>query len=185
MVLKRREKIIVLVGILVMAAWAFDWFYYAPQKKKIGELQAAVKAAEFKLNEGRTFRRGVEKVEAEIFRLDKELQGYHKRILRGEEFRTFLKQLAQDSDRLPMKLISLTPLEEKTTRPSGKQEHYKRVLVQMVLQTTYAALGNYLQGIDQLPFLVTVDHVRIERKEELSPYLRVTLELSVRILAAE
>jgi Tfp pilus assembly protein PilO len=189
MVLNHREKIVILLGCLAVAFWAFDFFYYAPQKKKIMNLNGEIQAATYKLKEADVFSKGVQTLEADVARLEKELQGFHQEILRGEEFRTFLKQLARDSVRLRMKMISLAPQEEKTSRSEGKQPpsspHYRQVNVNLILHATYSALGDYLRGMEQLPFLVTLDYLKIERKEEIQPFLLVTLELGVRVLSLE
>jgi Tfp pilus assembly protein PilO len=189
MVLKNREKIVILLGVLAVAFWAFDYFYYAPQKKKIMNLKAEIQAAGYKLQESAVFSKGVQSLEADVARMGKELQGFRQEILRGEEFRTFLKQLARDSVRLRMKMISLAPQEEKISRSQGKQApsslQYRLVTVHLVLHATYSALRDYLRGMEQLPFLVTVDHLKIERKEGMQPFLLVTMELGVRVLSLE
>ncbi len=187
--LKEREKIVILIGALALAFWGFDYFYYTPQKKKIMNLKAEIQAAEYKLKESAVFRKGVTGLEQDLTRLEGELQGHHQRVLRGEEFRTFLKQLARDSARLQMKMISLSPQEEKDS-PSPEEKAssplpYRRVAVHLVLHATLNALENYLRGIQELPFLVTLDHLQVERKEELLPYLVMTLELGVRVYALE
>jgi Tfp pilus assembly protein PilO len=187
--LKEREKGVILIGVLAVAFWSFDYFYYTPQKKKIMNLKAEIQAAEYKMKESAVFRKGVESVELDVSRLEKELQGHHQQVLRGEEFRTFLKHLARDSARLQMKMISLAPQEEKSSPPPEKKGSsslpYRRVAVHLVLHATYNALGNYLRGIQQLPFLVTLDHLQVERKEEMFPFLIVTLELGVQVYSLE
>ena len=187
--LKEREKIVLLIGALAVAFWGFDYLYYSPQKKKIMNLKAEIQTADYKLKESAVFRQGVESLEQGVSRLEQQLQGHHQQVLRGEEFRTFLKQLARDSARLQMKMISLSPQEEKISPAPEKKASpplpYRRVAVHLVLHATYNALGNYLAGIQQLPFLVTLDHLQVERKEELLPFLVVTLELGVRVFSLE
>lgn len=187
MVLKRREKMLLFFVITAIAIWAFDSFYYTPQKKKILRLKEEIKLADLKLNESLIYVKGVETVEAEVSHLEKELKGFNERTLKGEEFRAFLKHLARESDRLKMKMISLTPQEEKISLPEGKKTaspfQYKRVKVHMVLHSTYTALQTYLKGIEELPFLVTVDSLQMERNEELLPFLKVTMGLSVLIIS--
>ena len=53
----------------------------------------------------------------------------------------------------------------------------------MVLHSTYAALETYLQGIEELPLLVTVDHLQIEKEEGILPLIKVSLGLRVVILS--
>jgi len=204
MAIKKREKILILFVGIAIAIWAFDRFYYVPQKRKILELEEQVRAADLKLKELFMYTKGVESAEAEVTRLEKELQGFKKRTLRGEEFRAFLRHLAKDSDRLQMKIVSLSPQEEKNSPPVGIESEstrsyrtdsyregkktksavqYKRVVVEMVLHSTFPALGAYLRGIEELPFLVTLESLQVERNEKILPFLIVTMGLSVHIIS--
>lgn len=187
MVLKSREKILIFLVFIAVAIWAFDHFYYEPQKKKISQLKEEIKSADLRLKESPLFVQGVENMESEVSRMEKELQGLIERMLKGEESRAFLKHLARDSDRLQMKLVSLDiqeemiapPEEEKTTSPF----QYKKVTAQMVLNSTYTALEAYLKSIEELPFLVTVDHLQIERNNGALTLLKVTMILNVLIMS--
>jgi hypothetical protein len=187
MALKSREKILIIFVLIAVSIWAFDRFFYVPQKKEVLRLKEEIKAVDLKLNEYLLITKGVETVETEVARLEKELKKFPKRTLRGEEFRAFLRHLARSSSRLQMKMISLTPQEEKGSFPEGKKgptpSQYKKVNILMVLHSTYAALETYLQGIDDLPLLVAVDHLQIEREEEIMPFLKVTIGLRVIILS--
>ena len=58
---------------------------------------------------------------------------------------------------------------------------YRRVIVQMVLYSTYAKLRTYLKGIDDLPFLISVDNIQIEKDGEVQPLLKVSMGLSMYI----
>jgi hypothetical protein len=84
-----------------------------------------------------------------------------------------------------MKVISLTPQEENLPPPLGKKEgpasQYKRVMVQVVLHSTYTKLESYLKGIEGLPFLIHVDNIQVERTEEVHPLLKVSVVLSMYI----
>jgi Tfp pilus assembly protein PilO len=186
MVLKSREKILIVLAIIAIAIWAFDHFYYTPQTHKISRLKADINAADLKLKESLLVTEGVETLEAEVHRLEGELKRLSERTLKGEEFRTFLRHLARESDSLQMKVISLNPQEEKLPPPEGKKEasasQYRRVNIQMVLHSTYTKLGAYLKGIEELPFLINVDNLQVEKNEEVQPLLKVTIGLSMYII---
>ncbi len=185
MVPKNREKILIILAVIVVVIWAFVTFYYTPQSRKIKELKADLKAADLKSDESLLVAKGVETLEAEIPRKEEALRRLSERTLRGEEFRTFLRHLAKQSDSPQMKVVSLTPQEENLPPPEGKKEgspsQYRRVTVQMVLHSTYAKLGTYLKGIEGLPFLINVDNIQIEKIEEVQPFLKVTIGLSMYI----
>ncbi len=186
MALKRREKILFLLVIIAIAIFLFDRFYYAPQSRKVKTLRGEVKAADLKLEELGLLSRGVETAEAEVARLEKELKGLNERTLKGEEFRFFLRHLARESDPLQMKVISLIPAEERISpteeKPGVLPPESKRVTVQMVLHSTFAKLEAYLKGVEELPFLIQVDSLLIERNEEINPLLKVTLGLRIYIV---
>jgi Tfp pilus assembly protein PilO len=189
MVLKSREKILIVLAVIVIGILAFDRFYYTPQSRKIQRLKAEVKTADLKLNEFLLAAKGVETLETEVLRQEGELKRLSERTLKGEEFRTFLKHLAKESDPLQMKVISLIPQEEKLPLPEGKKEtsasQYRRVSVQMVLHSTYTKLGGYLKGVEELPFLIHVDNLQVEKNEEVHPLLRVTMGLSMYIISLQ
>ena len=187
MTLKTREKILIISVAIAISIWAFDRFYYTPQKAKILGLKKEVKTADLRLRDSVIFVAAVDRLEAEVSRLDGELQGLQERMHKGEEFRAFLKHLAIESDRLEMKIISLFPKEENITEPEQEKEgtnfQYKKVSVKMVFHSTYSKLGIYLKRIEGLPFLITVDSLRVEREEEIFPRLKVTLELGMHIIS--
>jgi Tfp pilus assembly protein PilO len=183
MVLKSREKILIFLAVLALCIWAFDHFYYTPQKKKISGLREEIKSAALRLKESQIFGREVEGVESGVSRLEKEFQMLTERTMKGEEFRVFLRHLARDSDRLQIKIVSMDLQEEKITPPEGEKLtfpfQYKRVTAMMVLRSNYSALEAYVKEIEELPFLVTVDYLQIERNQETLPFLKVTMGLSV------
>ena len=185
MVFKNREKIFIIFAAIAVAVWVFDHFYFAPQTRKIRGLKADLKAADLKTEESRLVTKGVETLEAEVLRQEEALKRLSERTLRGEEFRTLLRHLAKESDSPQMKVISLTPQEENLPPPQGKKEgpasQYRRVAIQVVLHSTYEKLETYLKGIEGLPFLINVDNIQVERTEEVHPFLKVTIGLSMYI----
>lgn len=187
MKLKSREKILIFFVVLAIVIWAFDHFYYTPQKKKILRLKEEIKSADLKLKESLIFDQGVEVMESEVSRLEKEFQMLTERTLRGEEFRVFLKHLAKDSDRLQMKIVSMDIKEEKISPPEKEKTtsplQYSKVTVLMVLYSTYNAVEAYVKSIEELPFIVSVDRMQVEKNDSTLPVLKVTMWLNVLIMS--
>ena len=185
MILKSREKLLLIFVLIAIAIWAFDQFYYSPQSRKVLVFKEEIKVADLKMDQFLTLTKAVETVEAEVTRLEKEKKGVSERTLKGEEFRAFLRHLAKESDSKDMKVISLTPQEEKLPLTEGKKEstafRYRKVIIQMVLHSTFLKLRSYLKEMENLPFLINVDSLQIERNEESLPFLKVTMELSMQI----
>jgi Tfp pilus assembly protein PilO len=189
MVLKNREKILIILAVIAVAFWVFVAFYYTPQNHKIKALKAELKAADLKLDESLLMTKAVETLEAEVSRQEEALTKLSERTLRGQEFRTFLRHLARESNSPQMKVVSLTPQEENLPSPEGKKggstSQYRKVAVQMILHSTYAKLGSYLKGIEDLPFLINVDNIQIERNGEGQPLLKVNMGLSMYVASLQ
>lgn len=186
MALKRREKILLIGVLIAIAIFLFDRLYDTPTNRKITMLKGEVKAADSKLSELALVSKGLETTEAEILQLEKELKGLSERTLRGEEFRAFLRHLARESDPLQMKVISISPSEEKISSSDEKRgavpQDSRKVTVHLVLHTTFAKLESYLKGFEELPFLTHIEGLQIERNDEIQPLLKVTLGLKIYII---
>ena len=186
MALKTREKILLFGVVIALGIGAFDWFYYSPREKRILRHREEIRALDLQLKELLIYSQGMENLGSEVSRLEKELQGQKERMLRGAEFRAFLRYLAQQSDRLQIKMISLTPEEEKTSLPQKENRspafQYRRITVHMVVRSTYGALNAYLRALEELPFL-TVDHLQVEQSEKTLPFLQASMGVSVHVIS--
>jgi hypothetical protein len=187
MALKKREKILLIGVLIAVAIFLFDRFFDTPMNRKISSLKGEVKAADAKLSEFALLSKGLETAEADIIRLEEELKGLSERTLRGEEFRVFLRHLGRASDPFQMKVISIIPSEEKLVQPEEKKggipPDARKVTVQLVLHSTYAKLESYLKGIEELPFLIQIEGLQIERNDEALPLLKVALSLTMYMIA--
>ncbi len=80
-------------------------------------------------------------------------------------------------------MISLMAQEERAPSREEKKEpspsQYKKVNLQMVLHSDFNSLESYLKAIEELPFLVAINNLQVERDEKIFPLLKVTLGLTV------
>ncbi|OGP88799.1 MAG: hypothetical protein A2156_07310 [Deltaproteobacteria bacterium RBG_16_48_10] len=186
MALKSREKVLLLFAFIAIAILVFDQIYYTPQSRKISRLKEEVKATELKSNESLLMAKGIETVGSEVSRLEKELQGLKGRTFSRDRFEAFLRHLAKESNRLQLKMISMMTQEEGTPARDEKKEpspsQYKKVHLQMILHSNFNSLGNYLKAIDELPFLVAINNLQVERDEKIFPLLKVTLGVTVYLI---
>jgi hypothetical protein len=186
MALKGREKMLLLFAVIAVGILVFDQIYYTPQNRKIVRLREEIRATELKSNESLQLTKGIETVETEVSRLEKELQGLKGQALSKERFEAFLRHLAKESSRLQLKMVSLMTQEEGTSSREEKKEsssfQYKKVNLQLVLHSDFNALGNYLKSIERLPFLVAIHNLHVERDDKIFPLLKVTLGMTVYLI---
>jgi hypothetical protein len=183
MALKSREKLLLLFASIATVVLVFDQVYYTPQHRKILRLREEVRATELKLNESLLLTKGIDAVETEVSRLGKELEGLKGRALSEDRFEAYLKHLSRESNRLQLKMVSLIVQEEKN--PSGEEKRapslsqYRKINLQLVLHSDFISLGRHLKALEELPFLVAINNLQVERDEKIFPLLKVTLGLSV------
>lgn len=189
MKLKSREKILLVFACIAISFLVFDRLYYFQRSRKILALREEVKSAEAQIKELNLYSRGLEEIQQEIERLEMELKGLRRKVLRGEEFKAFLRHLARESDSSQMKMISLTPFEEKPRSSDEKKEKtspsYRMINVEIIFQSTFVKLISYLQSIKELPLLVQLHGLQIERQENPHSLLKVKMILKIPVTEKE
>jgi Tfp pilus assembly protein PilO len=183
MKLQKRERWLVALMVIAVGILAFDQFYYMPQKRKLKMWKEEIRAADLKLKESSVLMKGVETIEADLSQMEKRLGAQGGRTVKGGELKAFLKHLAGESARLHMKVISIAPQDAGKAPPAVKKEAppvpYERVPVVLILQSGFYSVGDYLKGLEDLPFHVDVSRLRVEREEETFPSLKVTITLNI------
>lgn len=189
MKLKSREKILLVFACIAISFLVLDRLYYFQRSRKILALREEVKSAEAQIKELNLYSQGLEEAQREIERLERELKTMSGKVLRGEEFKVFLKHLARESDSPQMKMISITPFEEKSQSPDEKKEKaspsYRTINVEIIFQSTFAKLVSYLKGIEEIPFLIQLQNLQIERQENAHPLLKVKMTLKIPVTEKE
>lgn len=189
MKLKNREKILLVFACIAISFLIFDRFYYFQRSRKTYTLREEIKSIEAQMNELNLYYKGLEEVQREVERLETELKALGEKVLRGEEFKAFLRHLARETDSSHMKMISITPFEEKFPLSEEKKEEtsppYRKVTIEIIFQSTFSKLASYLKGLEELPFWVQLKSLQVERQDNHHPLLRVKMVLKMLVMEKE
>ncbi len=96
-----------------------------------------------------------------------------------KQLSSILKGLVDDDVKKGVKFISLRPL---PLEPKGE---YFRLPFQTSLQAKFQSFGEYLEMIEEMPRIVTVENFRIEAKEESLSLLSIQLFMSTYVLGGQ
>ncbi len=188
MKLKSREKVLLVFACIAISFLLFDRLYYFQRSRKISALREEMKSIEAQINELHLYHKGLKEVQREVEQLERERKTLGEKVLRGEEFKTFLRHLARETDSSQMKMISITPSEENPPPEDKKEEAsspYRKVKIEMVFLSTFSKLVNYLNGMKELPFLVQLKSLQVERQENAHPLLKVKMVIKVLVTEKE
>ena len=168
---------------IAISIWAYDQLYYSPRKREITRWKEEIKTADTKLNESLILTKGLEITETEVSRMEKRLEALGPKTPKGGEFESFLKHLAKESERLHLRVISISPQDEDRITPKEKGETppslYEKVPVLLVLHSGFYSLGDFLKGIEELPLPVYISGIQVEKVEEIFPLLKATIGLTI------
>lgn len=92
---------------------------------------------------------------------------------------SILKGLVGDDLKKGVKFISLRPL------PLEQKGEYFRLPFQTTLQARFQPFGEYLEMIEEMPRIVTIENFRLDAKEEGKPLLSIQLFMSAYVLGAQ
>lgn len=180
MKLSKREKVMVgaaTAAVVIMCVYAF---LYAPLQKHTLRLKAEIEAMDLDIDRIKKTTPNLKKLEEEVASEQKRMALIKMTISGEEQLIGLLRQLAGESHRLAMDVISLGPGKEWDSPRSDS--YYRRLPVEINIQCRYEDLIFYLERLQELPGLVTIDEFHIGRDEEIFPKLQVELSLSTFVL---
>ncbi len=185
MVLKTREKVILVLAILAGVVMGFDTFFVRPKNKELAALRTELLETNEKLTEITTSMAGLQAIKKRVEEKRKEKEFVSGRISDARQLSLLLDQIGKESQR---KQIDLMQLNINYAPSGGKAEErgkplsgppFKKVALDVGLRAGYEAIGPYLDSIQSLPIFMEVENIDISRKEEFFPKLQITIQQSL------
>ncbi|HHT9127067.1 MAG TPA: type 4a pilus biogenesis protein PilO [Candidatus Brocadiia bacterium] len=180
MKLKRREKILIYIGAMVIVSWGLFHYLYTPKLKEAKRLKQEIALVEQSIQTNLEIIQNSKLLEMEIEQLQKELASLRSIMGGGRQIFQVLEQLGREPSKTDIKLVSIMPKAEeiKLGSPGAigpSQAVYTKLSIDMRLECQFKALGPYLECLETLPMLIAIDKVQIDRKDEIYPNLAVNL----------
>ena len=104
--------------------------------------------------------------EREIENIEKKIEELKNKLVSREQIPRIIQQLARKTNELNINTISIKPRED-IKPPAGKTaQAVKKVYIEIVMLSPYQVVGDYLKAITELPLILTVESLSIEKKEK-------------------
>ena len=180
-----REEII---GLMIIAAAGFFFYQYiylkdaAELKRLDSQIQITTADIDKISTEIKETQKVAERLKEAMERLkdmEDKFELTQSKLPSDKQLSSILKGLVGDDAKREIKFTSLKPM------PLEAKDEYFKLPFQAALQARFQSFGEYLERIEDMPRIVTVENFRIDAKEENQPLLSIQLFMSTYVLGGQ
>ena len=106
--------------------------------------------------------------EKEIETIEKKIQELKNKAASREQIPRIIQQLAHKTSELKINVISIKPLEDLKISKEKIIQGVSKVYIEVVMLSPYHVVGDYLKALTELPIVLTVENLSIEKQEAFS-----------------
>lgn len=104
--------------------------------------------------------------EKEIETIEKKIQELEAKVTGGEQIPRIIQQLVRKSTELEIDIISIKPVENIKASQRQVIEGVRKVYIEIMMLAPYKVAGEYLKALTELPIILTVEGLTVEKKQE-------------------
>ena len=151
--LPTKQKIAILVAILVVEAGLLGWFLVWPKFQELTALKAELTGLQAQIDEKTRIANNLPKLQAEYEQLNRELAQALTELPNSKEIPTLLTSITT--------LGKNAGLDFLTFRPKGEvvKDFYAEVPVDIVVSGSYYSVANFFAAVSNLPRIVNITNV--------------------------
>ncbi|MFH1771774.1 MAG: type 4a pilus biogenesis protein PilO [Candidatus Omnitrophota bacterium] len=102
-----------------------------------------------------------------IKEIRKKMEEFEEKAVSQKELPRIIQQLTKRSSELNIEIISIRPIKDTPFKEVGMPSGVSKAYIEVVIKTTYRALGDYLKAIEELPTKFTVESLLVSKFEDL------------------
>lgn len=176
------------IGLLIIAAAGFFFYQYIYLKNvaeikrldsQIQEVVADVNRVSAEIIETQKVAQRLKDAMEKLKDMENRFTVTQSKLPSDKQLSSILKGLVGDDTKRGIKFTSLRPL---PLEPKGE---YFKLPFQITMQSRFQAFGEYLERIEEMPRIITVENFRIEAKEESQPLLSIQLFMNTYVLGGQ
>lgn len=176
------------IGLLIIAAAGFFFYQYIYLKNvaeikrldsQIQEVVADVNRVSAEIIETQKVAQRLKDAMERLKDMENRFTVTQSKLPSDKQLSSILKGLVGDDTKRGIKFTSLRPL---PLEPKGE---YFKLPFQITMQSRFQTFGEYLERIEEMPRIITVENFRIEAKEESQPLLSIQLFMNTYVLGGQ
>lgn len=177
------KTIIVAVSALILIFTGWFFLLYRPKVSDLHSLKEDTQNLVLKLQSFRVSDQQILILEKEAENLGKEIEGKRAKILPKDQLPLVIQQFRSKGTKFGLKFEQMIPDYETLIKVEDeKVSEVLKLTVHMKLQGHYKNLGQFIDSIDQLPFLVSFGDIRISYEASIFPELVILMDAILYLL---
>jgi len=192
--MSRRERLMLMVGIILLGGVCLKFFIYDPEEVTYTSLVATRDDAAGNLRRNQQIMLRADQVRLRYSQLEAQLAAVEAKLPKDSEIPALLTAMERFTKQLGMGMVSISPGElqpvkavsdpHKTTggNAASKAAPYSSMPVRLVVRGTFPHLVQYFQGLRDFPRLIVVDGFAIT--PDKVPQLTMSMDTEIYVLDA-
>lgn len=171
--------------IVVASALAYYQLIYSRGREELKRLDSQIEGVKqeiervsLEVQQNQQIAERLEEVMTNLKQLEERFLITQSKLPSDTQISSVLKGLTSDEMKKTIKFTSIRPL------PIEDKKEYFRLPFQITLQSRFQAFGEYMERLEEMPRIVSVENFRVEGKEG-EPYLTVQLYASTYVLSGQ
>ena len=151
--LPNKQKIAILVAVMVLEAAALVWFLYLPKHKELDGLRGEHVKLQAEVEEKTRIANNLPKIQKEYNDLNIELEKALTELPNTREIPTLLTTITDTGKKSGLDFLVFRP------RPEVKKDFYAEVPVDITISGSYYSVANFFAAVANLPRIVNIANV--------------------------
>lgn len=177
-----QKKFYILFSGLLLAVFAWFYFYYLPTLDVINQSRAKLLTYGTKISSASDASENIENIEKSLENLKNELDYLEKKIVDKSKLENFAKLMESEAKKYKLTVINVSPVVNYYFKigeinPSGT--YIARLPFEMNLTAKFMSFSKFLKNLDKLPFYIHPEGFEIEVSKEIPGDLDIRLLSSV------
>jgi type IV pilus assembly protein PilO len=158
--LPRSKKILLLIGILVIAVFLYGYLFFMPGQQELSDLRNEFGKLSKELNESKGITKDFQKYKEQVEKLNTELTNALTQLPNEKEIPEILKNISSLGMASSLEFTLFRP------KPEEPQQFYAKVPIELVMLGSYHNTGVFFDKISKLPRIINVVDFNIIREKE-------------------
>ena len=153
MKLPTRQKVMILVGVMLLIGAALFFGLIQPKMKELAELQTRLESLRTEVEEKKRVANNLPKYKADYERLQKELESALAELPNQKEIPSLLTSVTSAGKGAGLDFLRFAP------KPEVPKDFYAEVPVDIIVSGPFTGIGNFFAAVGKLPRIVNMQNV--------------------------